>query len=211
MKGFISVFSFVCAFLVFSFVSFAAQRPAFSAEQAEAKSRFSIYAGAFLPSGSYQESGYPEFEYEIGGSFGLEYDYFFTKNFGIGAYLEGNSFKSEEKTISGTSLDLTVSSTIFGVAGIGKLEFADNCWFWGGLKLGVSSNTLEAEMSGSSLKAETDGSSLAYSVEGGIRYLFSKWDIGFIVKYTGITQEVEGGEDSELGGTSFLLTFGYNF
>jgi hypothetical protein len=172
-----------------------------------------MYAGAFLPSGSYQESGYPEFGYEIGGSFGLEYDYFFAKNFGIGAYLEGNNFKSEEKTISGVSLDVTVTSTIFGVAGVGKLEFADNCWFWGGLKLGVSSNSLEAErkMSGYSLKAETSGSSFAYSVEGGIRYLFTKWDIGFMVKYTGITQEVEGGEETDLGGASFLVTVGYNF
>jgi hypothetical protein len=209
MKG---IFSFVCAFIVFSSVSLAAQRPAFSKEQVNAKSRFSFYGGAFSPSGSYQTSGLPEFEYEIGGSLGVEYDYFFTENFGVGAYFEGNRFKSEEKENRSSSLDLTVTSIIIGAAGVGKLEVADDLWLWGGLKLGVSHNMLKAELTDFGTESdETDGNAFAYSVEGGIRYLFNKCDIGFIVKYTWITQEVEDEDETDLGGASFLVTVGYNF
>jgi hypothetical protein len=176
--------------------------------------RFSVYGGMFSPSGDYKEGNYPAFEYENGVSLGMEVDYFMSEYFGIGGYLDINTFGSEEKEVSGITLKLDGTSVIFGVAGVVKGNIANNFWLLGALKLGVSTNSLTAEgtnSAGVTHSVDTSGSSFAYSAEGGFGYLFNNWDIGLLVKYTGISQEIEDGGDTDLGGASFLVTVGYNF
>jgi hypothetical protein len=208
MRGFIGIFSFLCAFLVFSSTALAQN----TYGEYTPKMRFSVYGGMFSPSGDYKEGNSPVFEYESGVSLGVEVDYFMSEYFGIGGYLDINTFGSEEKKYAGNSYELSGSSVIFGVAGVVKGNIADNFWVLGALKLGVSSNSLSLKSSGSSgTIADTSGSSFAYSAEGGFGYLFNNWDIGLLVKYTGISQEIEGGGDTDLGGASFLVTVGYNF
>jgi hypothetical protein len=202
MRGFIGILVFSFVFLTFS-----------SVFAQDTHSRFSLYGGLFMPSGSYEEPGFPEFEYENGFGIGFEYDYFFNRYFGLGAYLEVNSFDSEEKVISGISYKLSGTSTIFGISGVARAIIGDHLWFLGSLKLGVASNSLEAEgsRSGVTHTEDTDGSSPAVSIEGGVGYMFNNWEIGLILKYTAISQDVEGGDDTEMGGTSVLLSMGYNF
>jgi hypothetical protein len=104
-----------------------------------------------------------------------------------------------------------------GIAWIGRVEPVDNFWLWGGLKLGAGYNFLEADsvyqstyFGTTETTEETIDFALAYSVEGGIRYQFKRGDIGFIIKYTKMNQKIEGVKDSELGGTAFLITVGFN-
>jgi hypothetical protein len=204
MRGFIAVFSFLCAFLVFSSTALAQT----DYGEYTPKMRVSIYGGMFSPSGEYEQSGLPVFEYESGISLGMEFDYFMSEYFGIGGYLDINTFGSEEKM----SHELSGSSIIVGLALVVKGNIADNFWLLGGLKLGSSTNSLSLKNSDSSSTIDdTSGTSFAYSAEGGFGYLFNNWDVGFLVKYTGITQEIESGGDTDLGGASFLVTVGYNF
>jgi hypothetical protein len=210
MKNFISVSLFVCVFLAFS--SAAAAQDYYG--EYTSKVRFSIYGGTFSPSGDYKEPNHPAFEYESGISLGIEYDYFFADYVGVGVYLDINTFDSREKEIYGVSLKLNGSSVIYGLAGVIKGNIVKNFWFLGALKIGTSTNSLTAEGTnayGVSHSVDTYGTSFAYSAEGGFGYLFNKIDIGFLAKYTGISQKMEGGGNTELGGVSFLVTLGYNF
>jgi hypothetical protein len=167
-----------------------------------------------MPSGSYEQSGIPEFEYENGFGIGFEYDYFFNDYVGLGGYLEVNSLSTEEKVISGISCKISGTSTIFGISGVVRAILGNNLWVLGSIKMGVASNSLELEgsRSGVTRSSNTDGSSFAASLEGGVGYIVNNnWDIGLILKYTTVSQEVEDGDNTEMGGTSVLLSLGYNF
>jgi hypothetical protein len=61
------------------------------------------------------------------------------------------------------------------------------------------------------MSADSSGGAFAASLEAGIAIPFNSWDIGLILKYTTIDQEVEGAANTELGGLSVLLSAGYNF
>jgi hypothetical protein len=207
MRAFAGAFLFVFFFFAFSAQAQSTRR---TMRNEAADFRLSFYGGAFFPSGSYEESGYPEFNYETGFGGGVDFSCFFNKNFGIGAFLDINYFPSEEKVISGNKYDITATSIIFGISGTGRVSLTDNFWLLLAAKLGAASNSLKAEAS-SGGSAETSGTTLAASLEAGGLYTINRWDFGIILKYTMNEQEVEGAGNSNLGGLSALLAAGYNF
>lgn len=204
MRGFVGVLLFMLFLFAFSAQTMAAEG---------SNARFSFYLGGYVPSGSYEESGLPEFKYETGATGGVDFTYYFVENLGIGTYLDFNSFSSEEKRVSGVDLKLSASSTIFGVSLNGRINAADNFWLYAALRLGVASNSLEMEGSSGyyTATAETSGSTFAFSVQGGAIFQINKWDFGLILRYTSIDQEIEGGDSTDFGGISVLASVGYNF
>jgi hypothetical protein len=221
MRAFISAFLFL---FLLSAVQAEAQTGYTKRQQPQAQAgkraanlnknyKFSLYGGVFQPSGSFEPAGYPEFSYETGFGGGADITYFLSNNFGLGIFFDFNTFPSEERVISGVKFKFKAMSYIVGVSGTGRLNLTDNIDILATARIGGSFNSLEVDASHgwNALSKQTSGSAFAASIEGGAVYLINSYNLGFILKYSMIEQDVKDEDSTNLGGVSILLTVGYSF
>jgi len=180
--------------------------------------RAGVNLGAYVPTGKYDD-----LKYQVGGTFGVDYRYLFTTNWGVGGFIDCRAFSSEEK--SGWEVD--VSTAIFGASLLYEHRLADRITLYGAGKLGIAATTVEYKwsyseyhsygnghytyQSGSGSKTDS-GNALAGILEAGARYQINKLiDVGGALKYTLLSQKVDGAKNTNLGGLSVVAQVGFNF
>lgn len=193
------------------------------------KHRVGLNLGLHIPTGNYQEDGFPKFKYKTGTFMGIDYAYNINDKFSMGAFIEKYSFDSESQKFayadynSNYTMELQITDITSVVIGM-LMQYrtqVNQFLMYGTLKLGINSSdadisaNLNGTYQGQTITAgasdSTDDTSIALILEVGALYpINDQFDFNFGAKYSYLPVSYEG-ENTNLGGTTLVIGAGYRF
>ncbi len=177
------------------------------------KADLSVHLGAYWPFGEIDTGGNGTYGYEVGGVFGVEGQYFFTENIGVGVNLDYAFYNAEALRITGFgNINTDITTLYFGPEVVVRYP-QPNFDVFASLGFGYIKN--KVEYSGASSGDEDDSTFGLLLQAGGRYYLTRNVNVGAKLRYLYNNQDIDdkiGNEDSlDLSAISFLVSLGYSF
>ena len=167
---------------------------------------FFVQSGFYMPSKDFND-----FDSDWGGYMALDGVFFLNDYFGLGSYLYGSSYDTEERG----NIEYTLRSFIIGASAVGRLPLENfDLYALGGLGIAFNYATFEQKTNGFSAVSSADDWGLSFRGELGARYyLRESFSLGASLGYLYNKIEIEytaGDKDEKLSGFYIGVNAGWS-